>query len=429
MIYHGLLVGGRKAFLIPTCKTFCSSNLITHLTIRVFHSIRGIRLKVLSFSSIRFPGYFGDAVRLPNLGRCLTRKGWEFHMIISGAHVDTDSDELVNGLHVHRFAIPSHLRPLFKVRKLWAILGEVFTNYLAAKGLSIIRGEDVDLLLGYMPNCWGGYPAAQCKILTGLPMVLDCADLFKRYPSILQHLTIRTSDKILVISQPIKDFLMFKFAVPEKKIVVLPNGVDTSLFNPWVQGKGLKEELNVEHIVLFAGYLFTLDVLIKSALNIVKEKPKTLFLIIGNHNRSFWVSEVKKFGLEKNFLFAGPKPHSEIPKYIMESDVCVNIFSQKDYFAAAHPLKILEYMACGKPVVATNLPGTAQTIQNGVNGFLYNPDDVETFTECLNTLLSDPNLRRRMGQAAWNTVKEKYRWETITENFTKALENVFSGRD
>jgi len=303
-------------------------------------------------------------------------------------------------------------------------LGEVFTNYLAVKGLSIIRGKDVNLLLGYMPNCWGGYPAAQCKIFTGLPMVLDCADLFKLYPSLLQSLTVKISDKILVISQPIKDFLMLRCSVPEEKIVVLPNGVDTAIFNPMVRGIGLKDKLNAEHIVLFVGYLYELDILIKVASNIVKEKPKTFFIIVGNHDRSRWIHKVKKIGLEKNFLFTGPIPHTEVPKYIMDSDVCVNIFPQKDYFAAAHPLKILEYMACGKPVVATNLPGTAQTIQNGVNGFLYNPDDAEALTKYLNTLLSDQNLRKRVGQAAWNTIRDKYTWETMTENLIKVFEEV-----
>lgn len=347
-------------------------------------------------------------------------------MIIIGPHINTNSYEVVDRLHVHRFTIPKALRSFFKVRKFWAILGEVFTNYITVKGLSIIHGKDIDLLFGYMPNCWGGYPAAQCKFITKLPMVLDCADLFKVYPSLLQYLTVRISDKILVISQPIKDFLMLRYGVPEEKIIVLPNGVDTTIFNPQVRGKGLKDKLGAEHIVLFVGYLYTLDTLIKAALNLVKEKPKTLFVIVGNHGRLKWINEVKKMGLEKNFLFMGPIQHTEVPKYIMAADVCINIFPQNEYFAAAHPLKILEYMACGKPVIATNLPGTAQTIKNGVNGFLYNAGDVKTLTEYLNILLSDQNLRKRMGQAAWTTVKDNYRWETLTENLVRIFENLTS---
>jgi len=295
---------------------------------------------------------------------------------------------------------------------------------LALKGLPLIREENIDFLLGYMPHYGGGYPAAQCKILTGLPMILDCADLFKLYPSLLQFITLKIPDKILVVSSLIKDFLTFKCGVPREKIVVIPNGVDTTFFNPRVHAKSLKEKFNVDNIVLFVGYLFTLNVLIKAALKIVKEKPKTLFVIIGNHNRFKWFQEVKKMGLEKNFFFTGPISHTEIPEYIMASDVCVNIFGKEDYFAAAHPLKVLEYMACGKPVVATNLPGTAQTIQNGVNGFLYDPDDAESFTKYLNALLSDPGLCKHMGQAAWATVKDEYRWETITEKLIKVLEEV-----
>lgn len=347
-------------------------------------------------------------------------------MIITGPHIKMDSSEVIDGLYVRYFAIPNIFRPLFKARKVWAILGEVFTNHITVKGLPIIRGENIDLLLGYMPNCWGGYPAAQCKIITGLPMVLDCADLFKIYPSVLQYLTVRISDKILVVSQPIKDFLMLKYDVPEEKIAVLPNGVDTTIFNPWVRGKGLKDKLGAEYIVLFVGYIYTLDILIKAALNIVKEKPKTLFIIVGNHGLLKWINEIKKLSLEENFLFTGPIPHAEVPEYISDADVCINIFPQNEYFAAAHPLKILEYMACGKPVIATNLPGTAQTIQNGVNGFLYNSEDVKTFTEYLHMLLSDQNLRKRIGQAAWTTVKYHYNWETIAENLIKIFEDIVS---
>ena len=62
-----------------------------------------------------------------------------------------------------------------------------------------------------------------------------------------------------------------------------------------------------------------------------------------------------------------------IPKYILASDVCVDAFPNEPYYAAAHPLKLLEYGACGKPIVATNVDETAKLVKNNEFGFLADP--------------------------------------------------------
>jgi len=101
-----------------------------------------------------------------------------------------------------------------------------------------------------------------------------------------------------------------------------------------------------------------------------------LFLTIGNEDKDRYQAIVRRGGLEKN-KFVGFAPHEEVPAYIAGAKTGVNVFSNEQYYASAQPLKILEYMALGKPVVATYLPRTTEIVQHESQGFLYNAGDCQ----------------------------------------------------
>ena len=95
--------------------------------------------------------------------------------------------------------------------------------------------------------------------------------------------------------------------------------------------------------------------------------------------------------------------------------MCLDSFPNEPYFAAAHPIKLLEYGACGKPVVATNVEETAKIISNGIHGYLSNPDNPDMYGEYIIKLLLNPQLSLKMGKELQNFVTNNFDWDIISQ--------------
>jgi glycosyltransferase involved in cell wall biosynthesis len=109
-------------------------------------------------------------------------------------------------------------------------------------------------------------------------------------------------------------------------------------------------------------------------------------------------------------LYAGQVPPNEVPGYLRAFDACAMPFPWTEHFAYyASPMKLFEYMASHTPVVASDLPATAEVIRDGENGLLYPPGDGEALTAALRTLRDDPMTGARLAEQAARDV-EDYTW-------------------
>jgi glycosyltransferase involved in cell wall biosynthesis len=98
----------------------------------------------------------------------------------------------------------------------------------------------------------------------------------------------------------------------------------------------------------------------------------------------------------QNVVFTGMQPYSRLPEFIRSSDVCINPFELNGITEKILPTKLFQYLACGKPVVATKLPGTIPFLAGEEDGIIYaeTADTVNVLTQ----LLSDPERCRRLGE-------------------------------
>jgi len=220
--------------------------------------------------------------------------------------------------------------------------------------------------------------------------------------------------------------------INKEKIEIIPNGVDFELFNPVKFEKQeileLRNSFNAENLIVFSGALQDLNMLLEAARIISKKVKKTKFLIVGDHrnpnlSKEKWQNEVQKQNLDDYFIFVGAKPHSEVPKYILCGDICVDSFPNKPYFAAAHPLKLLEYGACKKAIVATSVYETKNLIKNGIYGFLAKPNDSSEFANHIITLLNDSNLKNKISSEFHEFVKKNFEWQNIALKLEKFLKS------
>lgn len=116
-------------------------------------------------------------------------------------------------------------------------------------------------------------------------------------------------------------------------------------------------------------------------------------------------------GAEGDFLYAGQVKPDKVPLYLAAFDVCAMPFPWTTHFAHyASPIKLFEYMAAERAIVASDLPSTAEVVRDGETALLYPPSDVPALTEALRRLRDDAALRQRLGAAAQAEVMAHYTW-------------------
>lgn len=312
-----------------------------------------------------------------------------------------------------------------------------YLNYLACLPAAskvasgIMQKNKIDYVYSYMPGIGSSLPALKVKSKHNIKFVLDFADLhvFVR-PKRIADSAFKEADKILVITEYLRKELSKK-NVDANKVYIVPNGVDLELFNPSKYDQNdirqLRDSFGASKIVVFSGSLQDLDIIISSATQVVKTVRDVKYIIIGDHrdpsrSKKMWQEKVKRKGLSLYFEFLGRKPHEEIPKYLLASDICLDSFPNEPYYAAAHPIKLLEYGACEKAVVATRVSETEKIVRHGQFGFLANPDKPSEYADYIITLLNSTETRVKMGKAFSNYVRTNFGWRKLASDLQTILQ-------
>ena len=125
--------------------------------------------------------------------------------------------------------------------------------------------------------------------------------------------------------------------------------------------------------------------------------------------REDWIARGQEAG---RFLYAGQVKPDQVPLYLSAFDVCAMPFPWTEHFAYyASPIKLFEYMAARRAIVATDLPSTAEVVTDGESALLVPPSDPAALAGAIRRLRDDPTLRERLAAAAYTLVMERYTWE------------------
>ena len=250
---------------------------------------------------------------------------------------------------------------------------------------------------------------------------------------------IRTADRLIAATLAEKSQLHFLYQAPEDKIIIVPPGVDTSRFYP-IPVDEARESIGLpsgERILLFVGRiepLKGLDTLLR-AIALLRESgvqcqvPHFLVVIGGDPDASGenLTSEMarlqalsRELGLNDLVLFLGKRAQDTLPYYYSAADVLIMPSHYESFGMVA-----LEAMACGTPVVASQVGGLAFLVQDGQTGFAVPNGDVPALSDRLTRLLTDSALRETLGlQAA--AYARQYSWENIVDRLLAVYENVLS---
>lgn len=236
---------------------------------------------------------------------------------------------------------------------------------------------------------------------------------FKKIAYYIERKVCCDASRVIVVSSPLKKYLI-SINVPETQISVLPNGVNTDTFFPRGKSRNLMERLSLREddlVVGFVGILrpwHGLDNLLDAFSLICREFENCKLLIVGDGPIKGEIErKICQLGISDMVRIAGRVAHAEVSDYISIFDIAV---SPKATFYAS-PMKIIEYMAQKKVVLAPDMENIRDLITDRVNGVLFQPEKINSLSESLRVLVSDSELRERMGQNALLSVKQRFNWK------------------
>jgi glycosyltransferase involved in cell wall biosynthesis len=291
----------------------------------------------------------------------------------------------------------------------------------------VLKEEDFDVHLNYS-TLISGYVAAK-RVKTVYDLADDLGAMIKESPQIprlmrpfggilgdlMVRRNIEKAEKVTVTT----DMLKIAYSIPDGKCEVISNGVDTNLFRNYGNAK---EELGLDGFII--GYVGVLRewVDLEPVFGALKDLDAEIKMVVvgkeGGFNEN--VRLAKKCGVSDRVTFTGMVPYSQVPKYISAIDVCLIPFKKSQISESALPLKLFEYMACGKPVISTELPGIKNVAGEKV---MYATNEKE-YKERIAELYKNEELRHEMGKSGREFVAENYNWEKIVERMERTLLTV-----
>ncbi len=266
----------------------------------------------------------------------------------------------------------------------------------------------------YMISVWGSdvydFPTESAKKMALLKNNLKAADLIGSTSHAMARHTATLCDQ------------------RSSKIRVTPFGIDMQVFKP----KAFSQEKTITvGTVKKLAFKYGIDTLI-TAFNIARNSlmenneylaSKLRLLIVGDgKDKKFLNDLVKSLDTDGITQWTGFVPHSLVPDYLNKLDIYVAA-SRLD--SESFGVAILEASACGVPVVATNVGGLPEVVKDGVTGKLVNPDDSQALANVIKELIVDENLRKSMGQAGVQWVRDNYGWEESISIMEKVYEELW----
>jgi glycosyltransferase involved in cell wall biosynthesis len=239
--------------------------------------------------------------------------------------------------------------------------------------------------------------------------------------------TYRLADKIICVSEPARRHLAKTWQVDLDKIVVMPNGVDLLRFRPDYDPQPVRAELALSDgpVVGFVGgfqHWHGLDRLVESFAAVLAEYPHAMLLLVGDGRaRPAVESKIAELGLESSVIITGLVSQERVPEMLAVIDVAVIPYPKLPRELWFSPLKLYEYMAAGKAIVASRSGQIAEVIEDGHNGLLVEAGNVADLTRATLRLLGNPAERARLGRNAHRQASEQHSWATYIER----LEQIY----
>jgi glycosyltransferase involved in cell wall biosynthesis len=403
-------------------------------------------VKILYVSQYFPPEMGAPAARVSELSRHWVRAGHEI-TVLTGFPNHPDGvikpeyrsrfrritfREIVDGIHVVR----TWLLPCPNRKSYERILN--YSSFCLSAGLRGFFLDRPNVVIATSPQLLVGLSGWWIAKIKRVPFVLEVRDLWpeslvavgvgdpnsllSRVLGRIAAFLYRQADHIVVVTPAFREHLIKNWRVPEEKISIVQNGVETKLFSPG-DGSTLLRDLNAEGKFV-ASYIGTLGLahglqtLLEAAETLQRIEPNVLFLLLGEGADRERIQALAKSRQLENIRFVPQQPREKIPAYIAASDVCLVLLKKSDVFETVIPTKMLEFMSCGRPVILGVNGQAREILEQSRSGLYVEPENSGALCEAIRQLQQQGALRGSMGRkgreyVVKNLSRERTAWDYL----------------
>lgn len=374
---------------------------------------------------------YPEDTRVAREAQTLVAAGYRVTVISPRARGQARREEIA-GVHVRRYRLPELGRGAtkFVVEHVYAVLASLVMS------IRVRLDTGVDVIHLHNPPDLLVLVALPHKLL-GTRVIYDHHDLapemyrarFTHSSRVLyflltmfERLSCRFADHVIETNESYAAVDRARSGVPPERITIVRNGPDLDRLRPVPPDAALREDAST--VICYVGVMGPqdgVDHLLWALHHLVHEggHPHTRCLIVGNGDALPTLRRLTaELGLEENVRFIGRVPTSEVARYICAADICVEPAPTNPYNDRSTMIKIMEYLALAKPVVAFDLPENRVTA--GSSAVYVPPNDDAAFGKALAMLAEDPEYRQRLGASGRRRVEERLAWQHIAPRLTEA---------
>jgi len=357
--------------------------------------------------------------------------------VVAPGDKDIPRQETMNGVEIHRFfymiphsqqrltygsGIPANLKKSIRAK----LQVPLFLIAFLKKALSVC--SDCDVIHGH----WiaSGLIGVVLKHLYGKPLVVtahgsDIHGMNTKLGRNIVRIALKKADCIITVSEDL-NLKLLSWGVDRDKIRVVPNGVNITDF-PGCKVDTLRLRLDLSQdrkYVLFVGRLVPVkgvEFLLRAIPEIEQEIKNVSVILIGDGQETAFLRRLSvQLNVSKKVHFLGTQAHTKVAEFMAACDLLV-----LPSLSEGLPVTILEAMASGIPIVATNVGGIPELIKNGENGILVPPMDVPALSRAIVRLLTMDNARETFGARGREVIDQLgLTWEVAARKTISAYEEV-----
>ncbi len=319
-----------------------------------------------------------------------------------------------------------------------------FLSRAQAFGHAVLKyaEEHTGIDIAHYRSIWGGLQLAQNKKRLGYRTLfevngLPSIELKYHYPGLQQTgllekiremelASLMLSDLLICPSEVTRAFLV-SLGVPHQRVQVIPNGYSPQDFTP----TPLPDWTHPKPTLLYTGTLADwqgLDLVLQALPEIISQRP-VLLRIIGrgrSRQRKSISKQIRKLGLEEYVSLEAAVPHHAIPQVISAAHLCLAPLSLNDrnITQGCCPIKIIEYMASARPIVAANLPVVRELLREDQDGLFFTPGDPNDLARQVLKILDNHALAGQLAQSAANRASQQFTWHLAQKRLLKVYRKL-----
>lgn len=385
-------------------------------------------MKILYAGVVDVDGDRADKIHFVSLASALRSMGHELLVLAHGSQVPAD----LAGMDVH--LVTKDARP--GISRPWN------DTQLLASLVRLSLGSHYDVLYQR------GVPLAnRWARLASIPAITEVNGIHVdelqsrgisgvrlRLFSMREQQIIQGATRVICVTSGLREQVVQRYSVKPDRCIVINNGTDIEMFRPRLRQECLAqtdlngETFNIGFVGAFQSWI-DFEAMLQAAKRLCEQAIPVQLILVGDGPSYAEVAQRRnELGLEQVVRLVGRVPHNMVPVWLGAFDVCLAPSSGAYVQAIGKSsMKLFEYMASSRPVVASALPGESEIIVAARAGMLYQPGDDARLATHLAKLYQDPALREEMGRNGRAYVTQHHSWDRVAEQTEAVMKAAIQG--